>query len=57
MEFLPTTAQRESSRLASLLFDAESQHFFVHFRYGDRSFKRSLGTDNEKLALALRFGE
>jgi hypothetical protein len=38
--------------MASLLFDRESKHFFVRFRYGGRSFKRSLGTGNEKLARA-----
>ena len=38
--------------MASLLFDRESKHYFVRFRYGGRSFKRSLGTGNEKLARA-----
>jgi hypothetical protein len=38
--------------MASLFFDEASEHFFVRFRYGGRSFKRSLGTGNEKLARA-----
>jgi hypothetical protein len=38
--------------MASLLFDRKSNHFFIRFRYGGRSFKRSLGTANEKLARA-----
>lgn len=38
--------------MASLLFDRQSKRFFVRFRYGGRSFKRSLGTSNEKLARA-----
>lgn len=36
--------------MASLLFGRESNRYFVRFRYGGRSFKRSLGTGNEKLA-------
>jgi hypothetical protein len=38
--------------MASLFFDESSEHFFVRFRYGGRSFKRSLGTNKEKLAHA-----
>ena len=36
--------------MASLLFDDKWQSFYVRFRYGGRSFKRSLGTANQKLA-------
>jgi integrase len=38
--------------MASLLFDRKSNHFFIRFRYGGRSFKRSLGSGNAKLAHA-----
>lgn len=38
--------------MASILFDNQSRTFYVRFRYGGRSFKRSLGTGNEKLARA-----
>jgi integrase len=36
--------------MASLLFDQDSKTFYVRFRYGGRSFKRSLDTVNQKLA-------
>jgi hypothetical protein len=36
--------------MASLLFDRKWQTFYVRFRYGGRSFKRSLETANQKLA-------
>jgi hypothetical protein len=38
--------------IASLFFDEASEHFYVRFRYGGRSLKRSLATSNEKLAQA-----
>jgi hypothetical protein len=38
--------------MASLFFDEASQHYYVRFRYRGRSFKRSLGTSNVKLANA-----
>jgi hypothetical protein len=36
--------------MASLLFDQAAKTFYVRFRYGGRSFKRSLETANQKLA-------
>jgi hypothetical protein len=36
--------------MASLLFDQAAKTFYVRFRYGGRSFKRSLDTANQKLA-------
>jgi integrase len=38
--------------MASLFLDQESGNFYVRFRYGGRSFKRSLDTNNQKLARA-----
>ena len=38
--------------MASLLYDQESEHYFIRFRYGGRSFKRSFDTGNEKLSRA-----
>jgi len=36
--------------MASLLFDQDAKTFYVRFRFGGRSFKRSLETANQKLA-------
>ncbi|MBX7169190.1 MAG: hypothetical protein K1X74_22845 [Pirellulales bacterium] len=38
--------------MASLFYDRDAQRYYVRFRYGGRSFKRSLGTENPRLAKA-----